>query len=348
MIYRVRKQSRFVTVSSVPFNDSRLSWAARGVLAYLLSKPDNWECRNQDLMAQGDLGRDGIRTVLKQLKECGYMVRERVNDPVTGRFITVTTVYEEPSIWHPEPPGREPAPTGDGQTGDGQPAPLVNTDHTNKEGQGVVTQDNGEHTYLEGDQPSMNQLMNWLVAELADKRGGDMPDAETIRAVWELARYAHGSLRLPRPLKVYSQKDREYVVKRWYLPLYEVLTWVDFDMDRARDLLDNTIRSMTALVEAGKSTYMPRSPQMMRVNLEQQLAHESRAADLPASASVADASGAALRRAAFRRWFDATPDKRSEEWDNLPEPVKEFIRRHGSSTLRAMTPKDLGFALKNI
>jgi hypothetical protein len=40
---RVKKDARYFSASNEPFNDKRLSWEARGLMGYLLSKPDNWE-----------------------------------------------------------------------------------------------------------------------------------------------------------------------------------------------------------------------------------------------------------------------------------------------------------------
>ena len=56
--------------------DQRLGWAARGLLGYLLAKPDDWQLRVSDLCRRGDLGRDGIRRVLQQLQDYGYVRRE--------------------------------------------------------------------------------------------------------------------------------------------------------------------------------------------------------------------------------------------------------------------------------
>jgi hypothetical protein len=39
--------------------EGRLSWEARGLLAYVLSKADNWKIRLGDLRKQGSSGRDG-------------------------------------------------------------------------------------------------------------------------------------------------------------------------------------------------------------------------------------------------------------------------------------------------
>lgn len=76
--------------------DSRLSWAARGVLAYLISKPDGWEISARDLERQGNLRRDGVRAVLTELEAHGYLKRRREHNPENGLFVWVSVVFESP------------------------------------------------------------------------------------------------------------------------------------------------------------------------------------------------------------------------------------------------------------
>lgn len=96
-IIRVQKNSNYFVASNIPFNDTRLSWAARGVMAYLLSKPDGWVVRFVDLVEKGDLKRHAMRTALKQLQEHGYMVRQRIQND-KGKFEWTTIVYETPQL----------------------------------------------------------------------------------------------------------------------------------------------------------------------------------------------------------------------------------------------------------
>lgn len=77
--------------------DSRLSWAARGVMAYLLAKPDNWVVQPGDLQRNGRCGRDAIRSIFKELEDCGYLLRHRVNHS-SGQFGWTYRVYESPDL----------------------------------------------------------------------------------------------------------------------------------------------------------------------------------------------------------------------------------------------------------
>ena len=94
-IIRHRKTGNFFSADNAPFSNERLSWEARGLLAYLLSKPDNWQVRLHDLMARGPAGEHKIRRMLRELEENGYLVRER-HRRADGTYYSVTRVYENP------------------------------------------------------------------------------------------------------------------------------------------------------------------------------------------------------------------------------------------------------------
>lgn len=92
-----RRADNFTILSNEVINDSRLSFRARGVLLYLLSKPADWRTRSEAIAAQSPReGREAIRTAMRELEAYGYLVREKRQDPDTGRFETIQTVYEEP------------------------------------------------------------------------------------------------------------------------------------------------------------------------------------------------------------------------------------------------------------
>lgn len=74
--------------------DNRLSWEARGVLSYLLSKPDDWKVLIVDL--KQNCGRDKVRKILNELKTFGYLEITQLHD-AKGKFQeNEYTVHEEP------------------------------------------------------------------------------------------------------------------------------------------------------------------------------------------------------------------------------------------------------------
>lgn len=96
MIIRVKKgQDPYARIDKVPINDKRLTWKARGVLLYLLSKPDDWQVIIQDLINQSPQGETVIKSVIRELKKHNYLksVILRENGKITGHEYQV---YERP------------------------------------------------------------------------------------------------------------------------------------------------------------------------------------------------------------------------------------------------------------
>jgi hypothetical protein len=92
-IFRIDHTGSFTILDNSLLTDARLSWEARGLLAYLLSKPDTWGVRSYDLERNGPAGKQKIRRLLKELVEAGYMLREptKLSD---GTFTWRTLVFE--------------------------------------------------------------------------------------------------------------------------------------------------------------------------------------------------------------------------------------------------------------
>lgn len=74
-----RPDSKFYTLDKSISEDERLSWAARGLLIFLLGKPDHWEVSVRHLIGQTkdaigkSSGRDAVRVILKELEQAGYL-----------------------------------------------------------------------------------------------------------------------------------------------------------------------------------------------------------------------------------------------------------------------------------
>jgi hypothetical protein len=67
-----RKEDPFARVSKTMLTDNRLSFKAKGILAYLLGKPPHWKVRVTDLANQSTEGPASIRAGLMELRQHGY------------------------------------------------------------------------------------------------------------------------------------------------------------------------------------------------------------------------------------------------------------------------------------
>lgn len=67
-----KRDCPYVQIDHRPLNDRRLSWKARGLLAYLLSKPSDWEVIIAALVKESPGGEETVRGALKELEQVGY------------------------------------------------------------------------------------------------------------------------------------------------------------------------------------------------------------------------------------------------------------------------------------
>ncbi|MDN5347402.1 MAG: hypothetical protein PWP65_966 [Clostridia bacterium] len=91
-----KRDAPFVLIDKAFLADDRLSWKAKGLLAYFLSKPSDWRIYISDLVKQSKDGRDAVYAGLSELEKCGYLQRRKIRDK-QGKIIGwENIVYERP------------------------------------------------------------------------------------------------------------------------------------------------------------------------------------------------------------------------------------------------------------
>jgi len=94
MIIRIRKrETPYVIMDKTGLEDPRLSFRAKGLLAYLLSRPDNWTPNRDQLASVSREGVAAVRAAMTELQEAGYFERKRERRD-DGTFEFVGYVYE--------------------------------------------------------------------------------------------------------------------------------------------------------------------------------------------------------------------------------------------------------------
>lgn len=78
------KTKNYSVICNDFFSDTRLSWKAKGLLGYLLTKPDSWVTSVSHLSAASEDGRDSTAAGIKELLSLGYIKRKQAGD--TGKF----------------------------------------------------------------------------------------------------------------------------------------------------------------------------------------------------------------------------------------------------------------------
>lgn len=129
-VIRIQKRdSPYIMVDKSPLEDSRLSWKAKGILVYLIGKPNDWKVRIADLISKSSDGRDSVYSGLEELVSYGYMTRQEVREK--GKFMGLDyTVYETPVTPDTEEPHTENPDTAKRDT---ENPPHTNIEYTNKD-----------------------------------------------------------------------------------------------------------------------------------------------------------------------------------------------------------------------
>ena len=95
MIIRRLHTANFTTIGNVLFEDERLAADEVGILAYLLSRPHDWEVRRPALMRRWGMGRDAIERVVSNLVRYGWCIARKDRLP-NGTFFMIYEIRDEP------------------------------------------------------------------------------------------------------------------------------------------------------------------------------------------------------------------------------------------------------------
>ncbi|MCB1826950.1 MAG: hypothetical protein KDH94_00900 [Coxiellaceae bacterium] len=80
-IIKIQKRNNpYVVLDKTFINDSRLSLKSKGLLAYLLSLPSDWEVHIKELTKHFPDGKHAISGALKELRQLGYVIHQRHRD----------------------------------------------------------------------------------------------------------------------------------------------------------------------------------------------------------------------------------------------------------------------------
>lgn len=95
IIRAARPHQNYTVVHNELIEDQRLTWKARGILVFLLSKPDHWRTTAAYLASQSPEGVHSVRAGLQQLEQAGYVRRIKKQNS-RGQWSTYTVVFDRP------------------------------------------------------------------------------------------------------------------------------------------------------------------------------------------------------------------------------------------------------------
>ena len=141
MIVRAPRYDRFTVLPNQSIRDERLSWKARGLLAFLLSQTEGWRVSSAQLAKQAPDGIHAIRAGLNELEEYGYLVRQKYQDPA-GRWRTDSIIYDVPPVEYVVEQVGKSRLTGVRFSDLGEPDPISNTDQV------ILREEDRRHTHI--------------------------------------------------------------------------------------------------------------------------------------------------------------------------------------------------------
>ena len=98
MIHRADHSDNYMVISNGIARDERLSFEARGLLVFMLSMSDDWNFSIKGLVNQTGMKRSVILRIVKELRDCGYILikQETKKD---GKFTAKTwELYENCTV----------------------------------------------------------------------------------------------------------------------------------------------------------------------------------------------------------------------------------------------------------
>jgi len=128
-----KRESPYVQIDKTCLNDNKLSWKAKGLHAYLMSRPDNWTVRISQLSKASKEGRDAMRSGLAELENAGYATKEKTRNEkgiITGTDWVVAELPDtdkpkaaEPTIGQPASTKARDKTKNDKTKGEREPSP---------------------------------------------------------------------------------------------------------------------------------------------------------------------------------------------------------------------------------
>jgi len=80
VLHTLERKKHFKLLSLESLQDTRLSWKAKAIHLYLMSRPDGWDVIHADLIARSSEGREAVNNGIKELKRFGYLSIESERD----------------------------------------------------------------------------------------------------------------------------------------------------------------------------------------------------------------------------------------------------------------------------
>ena len=215
-IIRIKKRENpYVQIDKRPLEDDRLSWRAKGIFAYLLSKPDGWKVNIKDIWAKGTEGRNAVQVCMRELEKFGYAQLVFIKGDAGKIVGSEWVIIEEPEMKIAETP--ETGNPTNRQSG----SRLINSNNevlSNNKGEREAQAPNSHSQPIEPFEPSNNPLQ--VEEKKQEKKGAPGAAAE----------------KEPRDLLLDWSNEQLPTIQSWYERAYRKFSQQDLE-SRVDDFL---------------------------------------------------------------------------------------------------------------
>lgn len=99
LVKRTKRNFNFTQIDNDLLSDKRMSLDTKGLLCYILSKPDNWIIYKKQLMKEFNIGRTMMDRLFKEMETSGYLVVSRMLRGDDGSFKGNAYLFYDTSIY---------------------------------------------------------------------------------------------------------------------------------------------------------------------------------------------------------------------------------------------------------
>jgi hypothetical protein len=96
MIIRRQHTANFTTIGNALFEDERLAADEVGILAFLLSRPHDWEIRRPALMRRWHIGQAALKRIVDNWMRTGWCHAQKIRHKDTGTFEIIYQIRDQP------------------------------------------------------------------------------------------------------------------------------------------------------------------------------------------------------------------------------------------------------------
>ena len=164
----------FTIINNVAIIDPKLSWKAKGILAYMRSRPDDWQFYSTEVSKHSTDGMSSLLAGLRELEACGYL--KRVQENKHGKFSDLEWQIADTPAFLPQI-GFPHTETPHAEKPHAENRALLNTDSTNTD---KLNTDGKDHSPASaGQRPSIDYA--GIIEYLNQKSGKHFRDTAATR-----------------------------------------------------------------------------------------------------------------------------------------------------------------------